>query len=209
MAVLARRNQLSARRFEEADRLFRQVAADREAADLAAWAVFGSGFTDVASATVPRALDAFSVSRRPLCRLPPTRGFAHGLTLALYTLKQYDQAEKAWADLWAAPAGLGGSRARRPLSGTRGPRPARRSDDAAREFARFAQPGLHPPLTSLLRQGWALRDAGKPAEAAHGVSHVPRRSASPESSASERDWAELGLALTSIASPTGTARPSK
>src|SRR5207245_1070305 len=68
-----------------------------------------------------------------------------------------------------------------------------RSDDAAREFVRFAQPGLHPLLvTSLLRQGWALRDAGKPAEAATVFRTYLGAPASPESSASERDWAELG-----------------
>ncbi len=188
-------------RFEEADRLFRQVAADREAADLAAWAVFGSGFTALRLGDGPRALDAFRRLEKTTLPAPADTWVRHGLTLALYTLKQYDQAEKAWADLVQrrpASAGL-----ERDALFWHAEALARlgRSDDAAREFVRFAQPGLHPLLvTSLLRQGWALRDAGKPAEAATVFRTYLGAPASPESSASERDWAELGLALTSIAS---------
>src|SRR5262249_37557577 len=52
----------------------------------------------------------------------------------------------------------------------------------------------------LLRQGWALRDAGKPAEAATAFRSYLGAPASAGGSGSERDWAELGLVLSAIGS---------
>ena len=190
--------------FEESDRLFRQVVADRGAADLAPWALHGSGWTALRLGDGPRALDAFR--RLATTNLPPPLNVwtRHGLALALYALRQYDQAEKTWADLAArrpAPAGL-----ERDVVFWHGEALARlgRSDEAARELARFAQGGPHPLLaTSLLRLGWASRDAAKPADAAaafRAYLGTPVPPPGTEGSASERDWADLGLALTSIAS---------
>ena len=190
-------------RFDEADRLFRQVVADRGAADLAPWALHSSGWTALRLADGPRALDVFR--RLAATKLPaPLDAWArHGLALALYSLRQYDQAEKAWADLATrrpASAGL-----ERDIIFWHGEALARlgRSEEAARDLVRFAQGGPHPLLTtSLLRQGWALRDAGKPADAATAFRAYlgTPASAGSEGSASERDWGELGLVLTSIAS---------
>src|SRR5438093_1336192 len=188
-------------RFDEADRLFRQVAADRGAADLAPWALHSSGWTALRLGDGPRALDAFRRLATTNLPAPLDAWVRHGLTMALYALKQYDQAEKSWADLIArrpASAGL-----ERDIIFWHGEALARlgRSEEAARDLVRFAQGGPHPLLTtSLLRQGWALRDAGKPADAATAFRAYLGTPASAGGSASERDWAELGLVLSAIAS---------
>jgi len=191
-------------RFDEADRLFRQVVADRGAADLAPWALHSSGWTALRLADGPRALDVFR--RLAATKLPaPLDAWArHGLALALYSLRQYDQAEKAWADLATrrpASAGL-----ERDIIFWHGEALARlgRSEEAAQELTRFAQGGPHPLLaTSLLRQGWASLDVTKPADAAAAFRAYLGAAATPsgtEGPTPERDWADLGLALTSIAS---------
>src|SRR5262249_60613186 len=124
-------------RFEESDRLFRQVASDRTAADLAPWALHGSGWTALRLADGPRALDVFK--RLVGMKLPaPLDTWArHGQALALYSLRQYDQAEKAWADFAtrrSASTGL-----ERDILFWHGEALARlgRSDEAAQELARF------------------------------------------------------------------------
>src|SRR5262249_31969263 len=161
----------------------------------------GSGWTALRLGDGSRALEAFRRLEKTSLPAPADTWVRHGLTMALYALKQYDQAEKGWAELVTRkPASAGLERDIIFWHGEALARP-RRPHHGARRVGPVAHGGQHPLLvTGLLRQGWALRDAGKPAEAATAFRNFLSTPASGSGSASDRDWAELGLVLSAIAS---------
>jgi TolA-binding protein len=176
--------------FEKADWLFRQVAEQSPRPDWGAWALHSSGWTALRLGQHARAREAFTQLLAGPNPAPVDAWGRHGLGLALMALGRYDEAEQTWTALAARPV---------PPAITRDvlfwhAEAAGRKGDAARAetlMRQFTQGGPHPLLLpGQLRLGWWTLTAGRPreAEAAFRVYLAQR-------TATERDWAEAGLAL--------------
>lgn len=177
-------------RLEQADWLFRQVAQDSPRQDWGAWSLHSSGWTALRLGQHARARDAFT---QLLAGPNPASLDAwgrHGLGLALLALARYDEADQAWTALEARPIPPAIVRDvifwHAEAVGRKGD--AKRAEALMRQFT---QGGPHPLLLpGQLRLGWWSLTAGRPreAEAAFRVYLAQR-------TATERDWAEAGLAL--------------
>jgi TolA-binding protein len=176
--------------FEKADWLFRQVAEQSPRQDWGAWALHSSGWTALRLGQHARAREAFAQLLAGPNPAPVDAWGRHGLGLALMALGRYDEAEQTWTALAARPV---------PPAIVRDAlfwyaEAAGRKGDAARAetlMRQFTQGGPHPLLLpGQLRLGWWSLTAKRPreADAAFRVYLAQR-------TATERDWAEAGLAL--------------
>jgi TolA-binding protein len=177
-------------KLEQADWLFRQVAEQSPRQDWGAWALHSSGWTALRLGQHARAREAFTQLLGGANPASLDAWGRHGLGLALLALGRYDEAEQTWATLAGRP--VPPAIARDVLFWHA--EAAGRKGDAARAEAlmrQFTQGGPHPLLLpGQLRLGWWTFTAGRPreAEAAFRVYLAQR-------TATERDWAEAGLAL--------------
>jgi tetratricopeptide (TPR) repeat protein len=186
-------------RVAEADGLFRQVAADRAAVDMALWGLHGSGWTALRLGDAARAREAFA---RLLSVPHPAAVDAwsrHGLGLAHYALGQFEEAARVWADLQARRTAAGFER---DVLFWRAEALARagRLDEATASLQRFIQGPSHPLVPSAhLRLGWWSLQAGKTNEALAAFRTYLAPPPGVALEPAERDWAEAGLALTLVA----------
>jgi tetratricopeptide (TPR) repeat protein len=177
-------------KLEQADWLFRQVAEQSPRPDWGAWALHSSGWTALRLGQHARAREAFT---QLLAGPNPASVDAwgrHGLGLALMALGRYDEAEQTWSALAARPIPPAIAR---DVGFWHAEATGRKGDAAKAEtlMRQFTQGGPHPLLLpGQLRLGWWSLTAGRPreAEAAFRVYLAQR-------TATERDWAEAGLAL--------------
>ncbi|HEV8474496.1 MAG TPA: tetratricopeptide repeat protein [Methylomirabilota bacterium] len=175
---------------EQADWLFRQVAQDSPRQDWGTWALHSSGWTALRLGQPARARDAFT---QLLAGPNPASLEAwgrHGLGLALMALGRYDEAEQTWTALEARPVPPAIAR---DVAFWHAEALGRKGDAARAEtlMRQFTQGGPHPLLLpGQLRLGWWSLNANRPreADAAFRVYLAQR-------TATERDWAEAGLAL--------------
>jgi TolA-binding protein len=177
-------------KLEQADWLFRQVAEQSPRQDWGAWALHSSGWTALRLGQHARAREAFTqLLAGPNPASVDTWG-RHGLGLALMALGRYDEAEQTWTTLAARPIPPAIAR---DVGFWHAEATGRKGDAAKAEtlMRQFTQGGPHPLLLpGQLRLGWWSLTAGRPrdAEAAFRVYLAQR-------TATERDWAEAGLAL--------------
>jgi TolA-binding protein len=181
-------------RFEQADWLFRQVAQDSPRQDWGAWALHSSGWTALRLGQPARARDTFTQLLAGPMPSPLDAWGRHGLGLALVALGRYDEAEQAWATLQSRPV---------PPAIVRDvmfwhAEALARKGDAPRSEAlmrQFTQGGPHPLLLpGQLRLGWTSLAAGR-----HREADAAFRVYLNQRTATERDWAEAGLALAMLA----------
>lgn len=177
-------------KLEQADWLFRQVVEQSPRQEWGAWALHSSGWTALRLGQHARAREAFT---QLLAGPNPASVDAwgrHGLGLALMALGRYDEAEQTWAALAGRPIPPALAR---DVAFWHAEATGRKGDAVRAEalMRQFTQGGPHPLLLpGQLRLGWWSLTAGRPreAEAAFRVYLAQR-------TATERDWAEAGLAL--------------
>ena len=177
-------------KLEQADWLFRQVSQDSPRQDWGAWALHSSGWTALRLGQAGRAREAFTQLLAGPNPAPLEAWGRHGLGLALMALGRYDEADQAWAALQARPVPPAIAR---DFTFWHAEALGRKGDAARAEtvMRQFTQGGPHPLLLpGQLRLGWWSLNANRPreAEAAFRVYLAQR-------TATERDWAEAGLAL--------------
>lgn len=184
--------------FERADWLFTQVAQEQGRREFGPWALHGSGWTALRLGDWGRARETFS---QVLAAAHPAAVDAwsrHGLGLALYALGRFKEAERAWTELASRPLP---AQLARDVQFWRGDVAGRLDDPrrAADELARFVAGGPHPLLpAALVRLGWWRLRTDQAAEAADAF-RAFRASPAARQSGGDRDWADAGLALASIA----------
>jgi tetratricopeptide (TPR) repeat protein len=180
---------------EKADWLFRQVAEQSSRQEWGAWALHSSGWTALRLGQHARAREAFT---QLLAGANPASVDAwgrHGLGLALMALGRYDEADQTWTALAGRPIPPAIAR---DITFWHAEAAGRKGDAARAEtlMRQFTQGGPHPLLLAgQLRLGWWSLTAGRhrDAEAAFRVYLAQR-------TATERDWAEAGLALALLGS---------
>jgi tetratricopeptide (TPR) repeat protein len=182
-------------RVEQADALFRQVAAEGARGEFSPWALHGGGWTALRLGEAVRARDAFA----QLLALPHPPALTvwarYGHAAALTTLGQRADAVGAWGDLAGrrVPPML-----ERDVLFWHGETLLRTGDfeRAASELARFTRGGTHPlQAQGLVRLGWALLHGQKFAEATTAFRTFLAGRGPEASGGPERDAAEAGLAL--------------
>jgi tetratricopeptide (TPR) repeat protein len=181
-------------RYEPADWPFRQVAQDQGRREYGLWALHGSGWTALRLGDLARARDAFTQLLSGAHPIPLDTWGRHGLALALYGLRQYEEAAKVWAELAQRRVPLGLERDvlfwRAESDGRTG-----RPEQAVAGLRQFTLGGSHPLLgVAQVRLGWWSLRAGQPADA-EAAFRAFLATAAGRAASIERDWAEAGLAL--------------
>jgi tetratricopeptide (TPR) repeat protein len=180
-------------RVDQANALFRQVAQEGSRLEHGQWALYSSGWAELALGNGARAHQAFTqLLARPV-PAPLDTWARHGLGLALYALGRYADAQQAWAAMRTRPVP---SVLAREVAFWYGETLGRVGDyaRAETELATFVKGGAHPLLEAgTLRRGWWGLAAGHFTESA--VAFRAYLATRGRDSARESEWAAAGLTL--------------